>query len=282
MALEQAALNTLTDQLKAQQDVLAEIEKSTYWDEQIATINTILLKELNSIKNWLTSVQGTTTWENQILAIEQETVAQLRQIESDLKFLFLKTVEQTGAAGYSIGLQQRMVGALESITTYNLRLPVPMHVTNFYDAPKQRGGLVGIPSGLHYAQGGMVPVMLEPGERVYFPPVPAGVAELNRAVPRFGRGGGFTVPGSGTGDTFHAWAPSGSFALNSRASGARGFQDGGPVQGGNGNGEKTETHHHHVDNRTIINNPVFRSKQDAHEIMKMFEDWKRDRYRSDI
>jgi hypothetical protein len=48
----------------------------------------------------------------------------------------------------------------------------------------QRGGI------LHMAHGGMVlPTMLEPGERVFYPPMPSWVPEMNQAFPRLGGGG---------------------------------------------------------------------------------------------
>jgi hypothetical protein len=96
------------------------------------------------------------------------------------------------------------------------------------------------------ASGGMVPVMLEPGERVFTPPVPTWAAAMNRAIPRFGSGG-FLVPGSGEGDRVPAWLQEGTFIMNRRAAsalglhgdGSVGLQGGGTVRGGLGWGPVT-------------------------------------------
>jgi hypothetical protein len=110
-----------------------------------------------------------------------------------------------------------------------------------------------------------VPTMLEGQERVYFPPVPAGVAALNRAVPRFGSSGGFTVPGMATGDRVPMWVPSGSFILNRKAAGAGGYQDGGQVQGGNGGGN-TEVHYH-------FPNITFREGVTPQQFKSLMREW---------
>ena len=91
-------------------------------------------------------------------------------------------------------------------------------------------------TGRLFASGGLVPVALEPRERVVFPPISQAhmgvLVQANQQYPRFA-GGGFTVPGSGSGDTFHTWVPSGSFIVNRHAAGAMGYQGGGTT-GGNG------------------------------------------------
>ena len=127
-----------------------------------------------------------------------------------------------------------------------------------------RGGIAGLASGLHYATGGMVPVdkdarysqtvaqrtsatappfamgglvpvRLEPGERVYESPLSrqqtSALMAVNTAFPRQGGRSSWTVPGYGSGDQVPAWVPSGSFVLNRRAAGAMGYQAGGPTGG---------------------------------------------------
>jgi tape measure domain-containing protein len=135
---------------------------------------------------------------------------------------------------------------------------------------RQHGGIVGLASGLHYAQGGMVPTLLEPGERVLtgLNPAQRGAAlAWNAAFPRFAAGG-FTVPGSGTGDSVPMMLPGESVILNTRASKAMGYQGGGSV---NGNGGKTEVHNYHYS----FPNLTIRSHQDLEELKRALRELER-------
>ena len=131
----------------------------------------------------------------------------------------------------------------------------------------------------------MVPVLLEPGERVFPGPLSTAHAgallQMNRAYPRFA-GGGWTVPGSGSGDRVPAWVPSQSFVLNRHAAGAMRLQGGGTT-GGNGppplHGSprapeaEPKVVHIHLDLRSAH----FKSPADAKEIIKLIEDHMRKR-----
>lgn len=147
------------------------------------------------------------------------------------------------------------------------------------------GAAIGRQEWARFQQGAMVPAMLEPGERVYTPPMShaqqGALMAMNLAFPRFG-GGGWTVPGHGSGDTVPAMLPAGSFVLNRRASGSQGYQEGGEVSSRSG-GAKTEIHHHHhrhefhYDFRGVM----FRSKLDAETVVKILQDYEKDRFRTD-
>jgi hypothetical protein len=229
---QQKQVDQLEDLKAIQQAELERIATSTYWDEQIATIQTIALNELYNIEKWLQAIQGGTSWEDQILAIEQATLGQLQAMQRDLQALYLAAATQTNLTSAGLNSQQALLNTLNLIAAYNLKLPIPMTVTNFYDAPQaaQRGGWI------HLAHGGRVPIMAEPGERIFTPPVPSWVPALNAAMPRFG-GGGFVVPGFGSGDTVPLRVPGGSFVLNRTASQAVGFQSGGRVMSSAGGDE---------------------------------------------
>jgi hypothetical protein len=230
--IQQKELDAWQEILQVQQAELERIQASTYWDEQIAKVNVDTLIQLKSLQDTLIALQGPTTWEDQILAIQRGALGQLGAIVEHLRALYYAAATGSQYEAPSLQAQQSSAAALNRLTFYNLALPVPMTVTNFHEAPRQHGGLVGLASGSYYAQGGLVPVMAEPGERVFASPMTfaqqGALTAMNTAFPRFG-GGGFTVPGRGSGDTVPMLLSPGSFVLNRRASGMLGYQDGGGV-----------------------------------------------------
>ena len=175
-----------------------------------------------------------TTQETQLKAIADAQAAMIRAIKVDM-------VYQLQLVQYE--LQKMFAMQYKVLTGIDLAPPVHPSQMLTYDpatgGPRppvlfQRGGIAGLASGVHYAQGGLVPTILEPGERVMSGPFThaqqGALMSMNQAFPRFAAGG-WTVPGSGSGDTVPAWVPSGSFVMNRSASRAMGFQHGGPVPG---------------------------------------------------
>ena len=195
----------------------AQVELTRHMEEAIQQLRHNTLVQLQGIQDELRALFAAQPLAQQLLHLGDQTAAQTavlqhsRDIQGASLMFLQHMANQLGGLNTLIGLTEGVIRTLNQ----PLRTVAAM-----------RGGPI------HLAMGGMVPAMLEPGERIYYPPVPAGVPALNRAVPRFGSGGGFTVPGSGSGDTFAAWVPTSSFALNSRASGARGYQGGGSVASG--------------------------------------------------
>ena len=145
---------------------------------------------------------------------------------------------------------------------------------------------------IHAAQeGGLVPVMLEPGEGVFEAPMTraqeGALMAVNDAFPRQGGGHAWTVPGYGSGDTVYAWVPSGSFVVNRHAAGALGYQGGGTT-GGNGppprqgspraHDAEPKVTHNHFDLRGVH----FSSPRDAKEVIKIIDDWPKKRGNSKL
>ena len=276
LAFEQRQMGALESQLEVQQRVLTAVEESTYWDEQIAMVQTRLLEDLNLLKDWLMTVQGDVTWENQILAVQEATLAQLRGIQDELRQLFAaqplaqsllhlgdQTNAQTSLMQQQLNAEYHSMLYLQSVNNQmgNLASMVRQNeaIIQALNRPLRtvaalQGGVIHLATGgtatsmaslnlamtgplqVHqYASGGMVPVMAEPGERVFVGATAAqqgALMAMNQAFPRFASGG-FTVPGKGSGDTMPLMLPSGSFILNRHAAGAMGFQGGGIVHGGN-------------------------------------------------
>ena len=168
-------------------------------------ILTSLETQITSGEAQLALLQDDQVIQEQIKAIQQAALDQLAQLNAQLQQLFLSQTAVQEA----------------------LHLPIPVVVQS---APAQTGGFMTL------ASGGVVPAMLEPGESVWMPQNQAQAHALstwNSAFPRLGFGG--LVPGFGSGDTVPAFLPQGSFVMNRRGTSAlqgRGYQGGGPVQGG--------------------------------------------------
>jgi DNA repair exonuclease SbcCD ATPase subunit len=231
-AIAQDQLDGLNKQLSTAQKQLAAIEKSTYWDEQIAEVQTRALASLYELRDWLRAIQAGQTWEQQILGVQHATLGQLQGMQNSLAALYSAAAYSTNLQAAQTNLQAQTNEFLRVISQYNLKLPIPMHVVNFYDAPRQQGGVVGYASGLYYQQGGLVPVRVEPGESWWIGATPQqdrALAAVNMAFPRFAQGG--VVPGTGTGDVVRMWLPEGSRVVNRNATRALGLQQGGTVEG---------------------------------------------------
>lgn len=282
---QERVVRQLEEQKAWAQAIFRAIEEDKAWTQAIARINEAELGALYELRAWLIAIQGGQTWEQQIAHIQQAALAQLTNMMIYLRALYELAATDTNIASHSLNAQAYQVQAaqygnllLEHIQAGRLINPLPIKVENFYDAPRQRGGLVGLPSGLHYAAGGMVPTLLEPRERVFAGPLThaqmGALTAVNQAFPRFGSS--WSVPGQGSGDTVPAWVPSGSFVLNRRAAGAMGYQGGGTVPPQMSRAEGTV--HNHFD----LRGANFRSTQDAKEIIRIIDEWSRKRGNSKL
>ena len=182
----------------------------------------------------------------ELAAIEAQRAAQLASIEMDRAQAVRALKYDMVYALTLIQYELQRLFAVQYKATTGVELPTPV-----FTPPA-------------FAQGGMVPAMMEPGERVFTPPMShaqqGALMAMNTALPRFASGG-FTVPGSGSGDTVPAMLPSGSFILNKRAAGAMGYQGGGSVSGGE---PSPVIHHHHYS----FPNLTIRSQNDLEELKR--------------
>ena len=182
--------------------------------EEIEATRTILEERLAADRD--KKLEEVTDWqEKTVKAIKVDMVYQLQLVQYELQKMF--------AMQY------------KALTGMDLAPPTPPTAP---PPAAQQGGLLAFASmnramtgPLALAMGGRVQAMLEPGERVFTPPMShaqqGALLAMNTAFPR--QGGGFMVPGSGSGDSVPALVPSGSFVLNRRASHTLGYQGGGPV-----------------------------------------------------
>lgn len=207
------------------------------------------------------------------LALTMEAIANLEALQPILEQQMLALGGSTDVQTATMNIQQQSLDTLKSMEEdlYNLFLsnqqvqntlgvgPVPVVIVGSEAA--QMGKLIG------YAQGGLVPAMLESGERAFYPPMnmaqQSALMSMNRAFPRFGGGG--IVPGTGSGDTVPALLPSGSFILNRRATSVlgRGYQTGGEVASGTTVVSGTRTV-----NINIGGNWQVRNEQDKRDIVR--------------
>jgi phage tail tape-measure protein len=213
------------------------------WLTALQTTEDAILAELEYqrtlLEAQLLNDYGTTSVDVAILTEQQNAVKELQNVQEDLRDLYdsLGLIadllsapapnELPAGAATNAELQAitRETSAVKVATEKSKELAEGFGLNTrivYMQASYQQGGYVGL------ASGGRVPVMLEPGEVGFPPPVPAWAVTMNRAIPRFG-GGGFLVPGSGEGDQVAAWLPEGTFILNKRATHAMGFQEGGTI-----------------------------------------------------
>jgi hypothetical protein len=282
---QERSLRQLEEQKAAAEAIARAVAEDTGWTKAIARINEAELGALYELRAWLIAIQGGQTWEEQIAIIQRAALEQLQGMMVYLSALYQHAAADTNLASQSLNAQVSQAQAaqyanalLEHIQAGRLQKPLPIQVTNFYEAPRQRGGLVGLPSGLHYALGGMVPTLLEPRERVFAGPLThaqvGALTAVNQAFPRFGSS--WAVPGHGSGDTVPAWVPSGSFVVNRHAASALGYQGGGTVPPQMSRAEGTV--HNHFD----LRGANFRSTQDAKEIIRIIDEWSRKRGNSKL
>lgn len=194
----------LADQARREEAIAADQAR------QLDAVEASRAGQLNAIAFWQ---------ERTVRAIKEDMVYQLELIQFELQKLF--TVQYAALTGTVLPpptppappVAAQLGGFLMAYASLNRAMTGPLTL----------------------AGGGMVPAMLEPGERVMAPPFSRAqqlaLAGVNAAYPRF-QSGGFTVPGRGTGDTVPMWVPAGSFVLNRHAAGAMGYQGGGMVTGG--------------------------------------------------
>ena len=125
------------------------------------------------------------------------------------------------------------------------------------------------------ARGGMVPVILEPGERVFPGPLThaqqGALVTMNQVFPRFADGS-LTVPGRGSGDTVQRMFSSGGFVPPRTPSRTIGYQQGGSVSSPTPTSNTVNVH-----NNFDLRGVTFRSQHDAKEIIKILDDYARKR-----
>ena len=248
--IEQAVLNELVLVQGLLEGMLVEVTSL-----EAQTVNA-LTQQLAYLDAQLIAQYGTNNIQDIIRGIQEHALAELQHINHLLFALFQ---------------QQEGVAALLAPRVAPVAAQSGGFITSHASINRTMTGPLAL------AQGGMVPVRLEPGERVMpgpFTPAQQGaLVAVNQAFPRFA-GGGFTVPGQGSGDTFPALVPSGAFVLNRRAAGTLGFQAGGSVPPSTRERSQQGITHLHFDFRGAR---FTRGQEDAKEIIRILEDWNRRR-----
>lgn len=213
--------------------------------------------QLNALYTQLQAQYGTANVDLIIKQIQEWSLTELKTLNQRLRDLFLSQPDAQALFGtepilnHQTSIMNRQELALNSLVAQTNTVIDKLDVVDaslnrpIRTTPAMQGGFIALQMGglldkasmnrsetgpLHFARGGMVNAMLEPGELIFPSPFTSSqiqaLTTMNAEFSRFGRQV-WAVPGQGSGDQVPARLRSGSFVMNRHASRVLGYQDGG-------------------------------------------------------